>query len=179
MTGDDDSNGHEGDGRDDEMRSAPRIPGPRAAADDFDLDAFPLPPPVPATEPEEPRPAPQPTTPEPESAAAPPAPSGPPAAPALVLPHRVLKALLGAWALAACSAEEAEAVEAHLTVCAACADEALRLRDAVGLLQTDRRSGAAFPGDRRLPEPPSGQHPGAALGRPVRRGDRAARRAVA
>lgn len=138
MTGDDDSNGHEGDGRDDEMRSAPRIPGPRAAADDFDLDAFPLPPPVPATEPEEPRPAPQPTTPEPESAAAPPAPSGPPAAPALVLPHRVLKALLGAWALAACSAEEAEAVEAHLTVCAACADEALRLRDAVGLLQTDR-----------------------------------------
>ncbi|AXE83000.1 zf-HC2 domain-containing protein [Streptomyces atratus] len=120
------------------MRSAPRIPGPRAAADDFDLDAFPLPPPVPATEPEEPRPAPQPTTPEPESAAAPPAPSGPPAAPALVLPHRVLKALLGAWALAACSAEEAEAVEAHLTVCAACADEALRLRDAVGLLQTDR-----------------------------------------
>ncbi|MFE7039190.1 zf-HC2 domain-containing protein [Streptomyces atratus] len=120
------------------MRSAPRIPGPRAAADGFDLDAFPLPPPVPATEPEEPRPAPQPTTPEPESAAAPPAPSGPPAAPALVLPHRVLKALLGAWALAACSAEEAEAVEAHLTVCAACADEALRLRDAVGLLQTDR-----------------------------------------
>ncbi|MFD9603083.1 zf-HC2 domain-containing protein [Streptomyces sp. NBC_01224] len=138
MTGDDDSNGHEGDGRDDELRGAPRIPGPRAAADDFDLDAFPLPPPVPATEPEEPRPAPQPKTPEPESAVAPPDPSDPPAAPALVLPHRVLKALLGAWALAACSAEETEAVEAHLTVCAACADEALRLRDAVGLLQTDR-----------------------------------------
>ncbi len=49
-------------------------------------------------------------------------------------PHRVLKSLLGAWALAACSAEETAAVEAHLTDCAACADEALRLRDAVGLL---------------------------------------------
>ena len=40
----------------------------------------------------------------------------------------------GAWALAACSAEETAAVEAHLTDCASCADEALRLRDAVGLL---------------------------------------------
>ncbi|WP_443080534.1 zf-HC2 domain-containing protein [Streptomyces sp. PTD5-9] len=68
----------------------------------------------------------------------PPVPQGPPEAPALLLPHRVLKALLGAWALAACSAEETDAVEAHLTECAACADEALRLRDAVGLLQTDR-----------------------------------------
>ncbi|MDG4534214.1 zf-HC2 domain-containing protein [Streptomyces sp. AV19] len=49
-------------------------------------------------------------------------------------PHRVLKSLLGAWALAACSAEETAAVEEHLTDCAACADEALRLRDAVALL---------------------------------------------
>lgn len=49
-------------------------------------------------------------------------------------PHAVLKSLLGAWALAACSPEETAAVEAHLTDCAACADEALRLRDAVGLL---------------------------------------------
>lgn len=54
-----------------------------------------------------------------------------------MLPHRVLKALLGAWALAACSTEETEVVEAHLTECAPCADEALRLRDAVGLLHTD------------------------------------------
>lgn len=53
------------------------------------------------------------------------------------LPHRVLKALLGAWALSACSTEETAAVEEHLTVCAPCADEALRLRDAVGLLHTD------------------------------------------
>ncbi|MEW2067901.1 zf-HC2 domain-containing protein [Streptomyces sp. NPDC007346] len=57
------------------------------------------------------------------------------AAPALS--HQVLKALLGAWALSACSAEETAAVEDHLTACAPCADEALRLRDAVGLLHTD------------------------------------------
>nr|WP_202462199.1 zf-HC2 domain-containing protein [Streptomyces sp. SID8374] len=54
-----------------------------------------------------------------------------------VLSHQVLKALLGAWALSACSAEETAAVEEHLTECAPCADEALRLRDAVGLLHTD------------------------------------------
>lgn len=54
--------------------------------------------------------------------------------PALVLEHHVLKALLGAWALAACSAEEALAVEEHLGTCGACADEARRLREAVGLL---------------------------------------------
>ncbi|NEE46059.1 zf-HC2 domain-containing protein, partial [Streptomyces sp. SID8455] len=54
-----------------------------------------------------------------------------------VLSHQVLKALLGAWALSACSAEETAAVEDHLTGCAPCADEALRLRDAVGLLHTD------------------------------------------
>ncbi|MEU6351507.1 maleylpyruvate isomerase N-terminal domain-containing protein [Streptomyces sp. NPDC047072] len=53
----------------------------------------------------------------------------------LVLEHRVLKALLGAWALAACSAEETAAVEDHLGECGSCADEALRLRGAVGLLQ--------------------------------------------
>ncbi|MFR9797938.1 zf-HC2 domain-containing protein [Streptomyces sp. MS06] len=51
------------------------------------------------------------------------------------LPHPVLKALLGAWALAACSAEETAAVEEHLGRCGACADEARRLREAVGLLQ--------------------------------------------
>ncbi|WP_327189729.1 anti-sigma factor family protein [Streptomyces xinghaiensis] len=51
--------------------------------------------------------------------------------------HRVLKSLLGAWALAACSAQETAAVEAHLTDCAPCADEALRLRDAVALLHPE------------------------------------------
>ncbi|MEU0374281.1 zf-HC2 domain-containing protein [Streptomyces sp. NPDC006283] len=53
-------------------------------------------------------------------------------------PHSVLKSLLGAWALSACSAEETAAVEDHLGDCAPCAEEALRLRDAVGLLHTDR-----------------------------------------
>ncbi|WP_141205560.1 zf-HC2 domain-containing protein [Streptomyces griseorubiginosus] len=53
----------------------------------------------------------------------------------LVLEHQVLKSLLGAWALAACSAEETAAVEDHLGDCGACAEEALRLRGAVGLLQ--------------------------------------------
>ncbi|MDO0934011.1 zf-HC2 domain-containing protein [Streptomyces sp. DG2A-72] len=52
----------------------------------------------------------------------------------LTLEHHVLKALLGAWALAACSPEEAAAVEDHLGSCGTCADEALRLREAVGLL---------------------------------------------
>ncbi|MET7450628.1 zf-HC2 domain-containing protein [Streptomyces sp. NPDC005574] len=56
-----------------------------------------------------------------------------PSAP-LALEHRVLKSLLGAWALAACAPEETEAVEEHLGHCGACADEALRLREAVGLL---------------------------------------------
>ncbi|GAA3262033.1 hypothetical protein GCM10010493_40780 [Streptomyces lavendulae subsp. grasserius] len=58
-------------------------------------------------------------------------------APAPPPPHRVLKSLLGAWALAACSAEETQAVEDHLTECAPCAEEALRLRDAVGLLHPE------------------------------------------
>ncbi|MCS0600350.1 maleylpyruvate isomerase N-terminal domain-containing protein [Streptomyces sp. LP11] len=52
----------------------------------------------------------------------------------LDLPHDVLKSLLGAWALAACSAAETAAVEDHLGGCGACADEARRLREAVGLL---------------------------------------------
>ncbi|MGW0766714.1 zf-HC2 domain-containing protein [Streptomyces sp. NPDC002676] len=52
----------------------------------------------------------------------------------LDLSHDVLKSLLGAWALAACSAAETAAVEEHLGTCGACAEEALRLRAAVGLL---------------------------------------------
>ncbi|MER6063494.1 zf-HC2 domain-containing protein [Streptomyces sp. NPDC001792] len=52
----------------------------------------------------------------------------------LDLPHDVLKSLLGAWALAACSAAETAAVEDHLGSCGNCADEARRLREAVGLL---------------------------------------------
>ncbi|MFD9861424.1 zf-HC2 domain-containing protein [Streptomyces alboflavus] len=51
--------------------------------------------------------------------------------------HHVLKSLLGAWALAACSAQESAAVEEHLGTCGPCADEALRLREAVGLLHPE------------------------------------------
>ncbi|MGW1073003.1 zf-HC2 domain-containing protein [Streptomyces sp. NPDC002537] len=51
--------------------------------------------------------------------------------------HGVLKSLLGAWALAACSGAETAAVEEHLTDCASCADEAVRLRDAVALLHPE------------------------------------------
>lgn len=132
----DDSGRLEGDGReqngqDDEMRDAGRIPGPRAAADDFGVSRATPPPPAPRPEPVPPHPEPA------DGLAGPPGPPGPPGQSSLVLPHRVLKALLGAWALAACSAEETEAVETHLTECAPCADEALRLRDAVGLLHTD------------------------------------------
>lgn len=175
MSGDDGTGGR-GDGHDDEVRGAPRIPGPRSAADDLDLGdarfAPPAPDPGPADDhrptldhdpgqsPRGPAPHPEQDPPAAEPEAEPPMPPAdqptvdqppaeqPPAdhpvpdhpaipAPALLLPHRVLKSLLGAWALAACSAEEVEAVEAHLTECAACADEALRLRDAVGLLHTD------------------------------------------
>jgi hypothetical protein len=85
---------------------------------------------------------PVPAVPEPE------APAGPPAVaePAAGTPqqtrlplydHGTLKSLLGAWALAVCSRDESLAVEVHLTDCAACAEEALRLRDAVGLLHRE------------------------------------------
>ncbi|MFJ1810038.1 MULTISPECIES: zf-HC2 domain-containing protein [unclassified Streptomyces] len=62
-------------------------------------------------------------------------PAEPPGPEPLRLEHPVLKSLLGAWALAACSAAETAAVEEHLGDCGACADEARRLREAVGLLQ--------------------------------------------
>ncbi|MEU0274536.1 zf-HC2 domain-containing protein [Streptomyces sp. NPDC006307] len=112
------------DDGEDEVRGAPRIPAPRRAADNYD----PLPPPP--TPPAAPRSAPEPAgapAPEPGPGPAPPA-----------LPHTILKSLLGAWALSACSVEETAAVEAHLTECAPCADEALRLRDAVALLHHER-----------------------------------------
>ncbi|SCE45215.1 TIGR03083 family protein [Streptomyces sp. DvalAA-14] len=51
--------------------------------------------------------------------------------------HGTLKSLLGAWALSVCTRDEAVAVETHLTDCAGCADEAVRLRDAVGLLHQE------------------------------------------
>ncbi|MFD7840389.1 maleylpyruvate isomerase N-terminal domain-containing protein [Streptomyces sp. NPDC059761] len=99
------------EGYEEQRRGGPaRIPGPRGAADDLDPRHAPEPLPEPPAVPEPPQP---PRT------------------------HAVLKSLLGAWALAACSAEETQAVEDHLTECAQCAEEALRLRDAVGLLHPE------------------------------------------
>ncbi|MER7946416.1 zf-HC2 domain-containing protein [Streptomyces sp. NPDC096079] len=98
----------------DHVARAPWIPGPRRSADDHaDL-----------------------TAPLPEEAEEPDVDEEEPEVP--VLTHNVLKSLLGAWALSACSAGETRAVENHLTECAPCADEALRLRDAVALLHEDR-----------------------------------------
>ncbi|MFF5391319.1 maleylpyruvate isomerase N-terminal domain-containing protein [Streptomyces sp. NPDC013012] len=125
----------------DRVARAPRIPGPRRSADDHaDLTTRPGP-----AEPREPD---EPDGPEEEGPVEEPEGEGPvegpegegpveePAVP--VLGHGVLKSLLGAWALSACSAGETAAVEAHLTECGPCADEALRLRDAVALLHRDR-----------------------------------------
>ncbi|MET4668464.1 zf-HC2 domain-containing protein [Streptomyces microflavus] len=135
--------GREGDRRDDEVRGARRIPGPRGAVDDLDLEAMErpaLPPPGGSTPDEA---VPEQGAPESDGDVAPEADAVDEPEPAMtsaatpVLSHQVLKALLGAWALSACSAEETAAVEDHLTGCAPCADEALRLRDAVGLLHTD------------------------------------------
>ena len=48
--------------------------------------------------------------------------------------HARLQSLLGAWALGACSTEEAAEVDAHLVGCADCAREAGQLRSATVLL---------------------------------------------
>ena len=97
--------------------------------------------------------------------------------------HGTLKSLLGAWALAACSREEALAVEVHLTECAACAEEALRLRDAVGLLHREESLDLDPLLRARVLEGCLGRrpaaHPGAGVGRALRRGDRPARRLAA
>lgn len=128
-----------------EVARAPWIPGPRRSPDDHaDLAALPPAPladPFPWTsEPSEPgKPGARPDA--SAAAAAEPAPeprTETAAEPEAELPHRVLTSLLGAWALSACSPAETLAVEAHLTECAPCADEALRLRDAVGLLHAER-----------------------------------------
>jgi hypothetical protein len=122
----DDGRGDGDDGRD-EAWGAPRIPGPRSAADDLEPPARPAPYPLAtATEPE--------ARSEPGGAGS----GGDSGGGKKGRSHSVLKSLLGAWALSACSAEETAAVEEHLGDCAPCADEALRLRDAVGLLHTDR-----------------------------------------
>ncbi|WP_431043822.1 zf-HC2 domain-containing protein [Streptomyces sp. P1-3] len=131
-----------------EAAGPPRIPPPRPPAEDGTHWRGPTGTPSGADDRREPsadqrRPAvprtPSPQTPVPRTppvtAGQRPSPTGPAARPpAAPPPHTVLKSLLGAWALAACSGEETAAVEAHLNDCVPCAEEALRLRDAVGLL---------------------------------------------
>nr|WSZ96601.1 zf-HC2 domain-containing protein [Streptomyces sp. NBC_00857] len=138
----------------------PRIPGPRSAPDDLTAAALKPEPeaeqdesesdPEPERETETERePEPEPGIPTAECSEAPETSESSDAADSsessdvaeaddTVLTHKVLTSLLGAWALSACSAEETELVEEHLTECAPCADEALRLRDAVGLLHAER-----------------------------------------
>ncbi|MER6144266.1 maleylpyruvate isomerase N-terminal domain-containing protein [Streptomyces sparsogenes] len=128
-----------------EPAEAPRIPPPRPAAEDSGRwpahwhpapPADGVPPPRGPQEPQEPQGPQGPQGPDAESRDQLPAPPVPPPAPQLS--HAVLKSLLGAWALAACPPEETAAVEAHLNHCNPCADEALRLREAVGLLHTEQ-----------------------------------------
>ncbi|WP_370420803.1 maleylpyruvate isomerase N-terminal domain-containing protein [Streptomyces sp. QH1-20] len=103
--------------------SRPRIPPPRSPAEDAPRWPY--------------APDPAPTSPPPPPPAPPRADPEPPTPPTPPMSHGLLKSLLGAWALAACSAEETAAVEAHLTDCASCAEEAVRLRDAVALLHPE------------------------------------------
>lgn len=51
--------------------------------------------------------------------------------------HEELRSLLGAWALDACTADEADRLEAHLAACPACREEGHQLRDAAGWLSAD------------------------------------------
>lgn len=53
------------------------------------------------------------------------------------LDHEALRGLLGAWALRACPAQEAAALELHLDGCPECAEEAARLRHAAARFSAD------------------------------------------
>ncbi|MFI2167749.1 maleylpyruvate isomerase N-terminal domain-containing protein [Streptomyces pristinaespiralis] len=102
-----------GDGDGEEVRGVPRIPSPRAAADDLRPEAYrPGPRPVPPeTAPGVPADASDASDPAPEGAPGTADGSGPTAGGTPAPPsHAVLKSLLGAWALSACSAEETAAV---------------------------------------------------------------------
>lgn len=144
--------GTDGPGRGDEPplapepADAPRIPPPRPAAEDSGhwpthwrpapaADPGPVSGPAPDS-----GPAPGPVSDAPSGRPVSDAPSVPDPEPfdPPLLSHAVLKSLLGAWALTACPPEETAAVEAHLNHCTPCAEEALRLREAVGLLHTEQ-----------------------------------------
>ncbi|MFF7648287.1 maleylpyruvate isomerase N-terminal domain-containing protein [Streptomyces sp. NPDC007983] len=139
-----------------EPAGPPRIPTPRSAPED--TNGWPGPLPL-VPEPENPEEAESPEDPEspeglnsPEELKSPEQPKSPESPPeATPAPrrtdartdpprppsHDVLRSLLGAWALAACSPDETAAVEKHLNHCTSCAEEALRLRQAVGLLHAE------------------------------------------
>jgi hypothetical protein len=53
-----------------------------------------------------------------------------------IMDHTTAASLLGVYALDACNHTEVAGVEAHLVVCAACAGEALRLRNLAGWIGT-------------------------------------------
>ncbi|MEU6734690.1 zf-HC2 domain-containing protein [Streptomyces physcomitrii] len=128
--------GRSGPRPEDAPQGAPRIPGQRYPVENGEESLPQAPAPVtPDSAPRDSAPpdsAPQSSA--PPSAQLPPAPRPSafqdPAPP----PHQVLKSLLGAWALAACSPRESLSVEEHLGHCGSCAEEALRLRQAVELL---------------------------------------------
>ncbi|WP_237285359.1 zf-HC2 domain-containing protein [Streptomyces niveus] len=54
--------------------------------------------------------------------------------------HARLQRLLGAWALSACSSEEAAEVDAHVAECDDCSREAGQLRSAIDLLHAHMTS---------------------------------------
>jgi hypothetical protein len=101
----------------------PRVPHPRRAADEASTGPSDRPPPAPPPTPPPPAP-PRPAAPPPPSAQQPP----------VAYDHQTLRSLLGAWALSACSHDESTAVDVHLGTCGPCAEEAIRLRNAVALL---------------------------------------------
>ncbi len=125
MSGTDGFQAYDGDGEEDDDRRRYDAPDGTGGAD----APVPTPPPPPSAR------IPLPRASVEDTGLPLPAPAPLPGPAPLRLEHPVLKSLLGAWALAACSAEETAAVEEHLGDCGACADEARRLREAVGLLQ--------------------------------------------
>ncbi|MGW2325427.1 zf-HC2 domain-containing protein [Streptomyces sp. NPDC001700] len=142
--GDDHGDGRDGPGDTSgippEPAGPPRIPTPRSAAEDASGWPGPL---MPLPEPADPPDTDPPDTDPPGTA--PPDDQPHTEQPAAALErttappptHDVLRSLLGAWALTACSPDETAAVEAHLNHCPSCAEEALRLREAVGLLHAE------------------------------------------
>ncbi|WP_030672019.1 maleylpyruvate isomerase family mycothiol-dependent enzyme [Streptomyces sp. NRRL B-1347] len=83
--------------------------------------------------------------------------------------HAVLRSLLGAWLLDACSDQEGAAVAAHLERCAACAAEVRRLYPAAASLADTVPYGDAAPYEEATAPPPyDGAAPPGTAGNPSR-----------